>query len=144
MAIESDNPFEQPIGPMILARLRDEEIIWLTTVDANWMPQPRPVWFHWDGENVLILSQKQAAKVRHIERSSKVSLNFNTTPDGGDVGVILGEARVSIAPVDSERLKEYVQKYRIGIENLGMSIEQMLGEYPIWILVYPLRVRGFQ
>jgi PPOX class probable F420-dependent enzyme len=46
--------------------LTSETIIWLTTVGSDLTPQPRPVWFVPDGEDVLIYSQPKAAKVAHI------------------------------------------------------------------------------
>ena len=49
--------FTSPIGQRIQLRLEEEETIWLTTVDASHTPQPRPVWFHWDGETAMIFSQ---------------------------------------------------------------------------------------
>jgi PPOX class probable F420-dependent enzyme len=136
-------PFDSDVGRVILHRLEDEEIIWLTTVDGTGCPQPRPVWFHWNGQTVMILSQAQGAKVRHILRHPKVSLNFNTDPGGGDVGVILGDAQISNDPMDPARITEYLRKYQMGIENLGMTFEQMLTGYPVVILVLPTRVRGF-
>lgn len=137
------DPFDSQIGRTILHRLEVEEIIWLTTVDASGMPQPRPVWFHWDGETILIYSQKAGAKVRHLRRNPKAALNFNTDPDGGDVGVILGLAGIAAQPVSAERMETYLQKYRVGLQNLGMTFEQFVQDYPVAILVHPLKVRGF-
>ena len=70
--------FTNRLGRHVKRRLRKEQIIWLTTVDFNDAPQPRPVWFHWDDETILIFSESGKAKLRHIERNPKVSLNFNT------------------------------------------------------------------
>ena len=39
-------------------RLREEQIIWLTTVRSDGQPQSVPVWFFWDGEKFLICSRK--------------------------------------------------------------------------------------
>ncbi|MBI2997646.1 MAG: pyridoxamine 5'-phosphate oxidase family protein [Deltaproteobacteria bacterium] len=50
--------FSTRFGWHVNRRLRQEKIIWLTTVDSNNTPQPRPVWFHWDGQTVLIFSEK--------------------------------------------------------------------------------------
>ena len=44
-------------GRRVERRLRDEYLVWLTTVRADGLPQPSPVWFLWDGETVLIYSQ---------------------------------------------------------------------------------------
>jgi hypothetical protein len=37
----------------VAQRLREDAVIWLTTVAANGTPQPNPVWFLWDGHSVL-------------------------------------------------------------------------------------------
>jgi PPOX class probable F420-dependent enzyme len=123
-------------------RLQQEEILWLTTVDAQDTPQPRPVWFHWDGETVMIFSQTLAAKVRHIARNPRVALNFNTDEGGGDVGVLIGEARILQGSLGEKRRAAYLQKYAEGIRDLGMTPEGMIAEYPVVILVAPLRLRG--
>ncbi|HZM91753.1 MAG TPA: pyridoxamine 5'-phosphate oxidase family protein, partial [Blastocatellia bacterium] len=44
--------FSSRFGRHANRRLRQEKIIWLTTVDSKNTPQPRPVWFHWDGQTV--------------------------------------------------------------------------------------------
>jgi len=135
--------FNTPIGQKIEQQLTQEQIIWLTTVDSHQTPQPRPVWFHWDGVNVLIFSQVKGAKVRHIANNPHVALNFNTDKEGGEVGVIIGEGVVSNEPVPAGRMKAYLEKYEQGIRDIGLTPEAMLGEYPVVILVTPLAVRGF-
>ena len=135
--------FNSPLGQVIERRLRQEQVIWLTTVDARLTPQPRPVWFHWDGETVLILSQADAAKVRHVSRNLRVALNFNTDAGGGQVGVLIGEARRVAEPLDPQRLEAYTKKYAQGIRDLGMTPESMLAEYRVVLLVKPLEMRGF-
>jgi PPOX class probable F420-dependent enzyme len=72
-------------------RLREVRIFWLTIVDGRDTPQPRPVWFHWDGQTVSIFSEEHSAKLRHIARNSRVALNFNTDEEGADVAVLIGE-----------------------------------------------------
>jgi PPOX class probable F420-dependent enzyme len=86
--------FTSRFGRHFTRRLRQQKIIWLTTVDSHDTPQPRPVWFHWDGKTILIFSEKNKAKLRHIAANPRVALNFNTAEDGGDVAVILGEAKI--------------------------------------------------
>jgi PPOX class probable F420-dependent enzyme len=135
--------FSSPLAKKIANRLQEDSIIWLTTVDAQSTPQPRPVWFHWDGETILIFSQKQAAKVRHIGRNHHVALNFNTDPDGDNVCVIIGDAYILQEPLPAERLQDYMNKYGERIRGMGMTSETMQTEYPIMILVTPKALRGF-
>ena len=48
-------------GQRVMRRLQEEVVVWLTTVDASDTPQPRPVWFLWEGETFLIYSQPDTA-----------------------------------------------------------------------------------
>ena len=134
--------FGSAIGQNVLRRLRDEEVVWLTTVDSRQRPQPRPVWFHWDGETLLILSQAQAAKNRHIARNPAVALNFNTDEFGGDVAVILGMAQFASSPSE-DRYQAYFHKYQAGIRDLGSTFEQLRTDYSVAILIIPTEIRGF-
>jgi PPOX class probable F420-dependent enzyme len=135
--------FSTTIGKKILRRLDQEQIIWLTTVDARNTPQPRPVWFHWDGETVLIFSQPEGAKLRHIARNPRVALNFNSSPDGDEVGVLIGEARISQEPLSQERIAAYMKKYAEGIKGLGLTAESMATAYSATVQVTPYSLRGF-
>ncbi len=132
-----------PAGRLVKRRLRQEQIIWLTTIDSQGTPQPRPVWFQWDGQTVLIFSRPAAAKVRHITHTGRVALNFNTDAYGGEVGVLIGQAQISQEPPPPNRIKAYVRKYREGIKNLGMTPATLQAEYSVAILVTPQDVRGY-
>ena len=134
--------FNDRFGRHASRRLKQEKVIWLTTVDRENMPQPRPVWFHWDGETLLIFSEPDKAKLRHIQRNSRVALNFNTGEDGGDVVVLLGDAEVLSEPPQN-RLASYIRKYAEGIESLGMTKEQFRSTYSTAVLVTPQSMRGF-
>jgi PPOX class probable F420-dependent enzyme len=134
--------FDDELGQRVLQRLLDEEVIWLTTVDGRGQPQPRPVWFHWDGQSLLILSQKEAAKVRHIRRNPNIALHFNTDQNGGDVAVLHGQAVMS-EELSDERFQAYGQKYRAGIQGIGMTLELMRQDYGTVILITPTKLRGF-
>ena len=72
-------------GRLVERRLREEEVIWLTTVRRDGQPQPIPVWFLWDGETILIYSRPDQQKVRNIRHNPKVSLHFNTDEYGDSV-----------------------------------------------------------
>ncbi len=135
--------FNTPFGRHVNRRLRQEQIIWLTTVAAQNTPQARPVWFHWDGQTVLIFSEKGKAKLRHIDRNPRVALNFNTDEEGGDVVVLMGEARIADGPPVENRVKSYLRKYTEGIKSLEITVEQFRASYSVPILVTPLTMRGF-
>ena len=130
-------------GRHVNRRLRQEKIIWLTTVDSHATPQSRPVWFHWDGETVMIFSERDKAKLRHLAHNCRVALNFNTDDDGGDVAVIVGDARILGDPPPSNRIKAYLRKYSQGIKSLDMTVAGFRATYSVSILVTPVSMRGF-
>jgi PPOX class probable F420-dependent enzyme len=130
-------------GAMVDQRLREEGVLWLTTVDPAGAPQPTPVWFHWDGETFLIFSEPKIAKVRNIKANPKVALSFNSDEHGAKVVVFTGQAQVSDARPSEARQDEYRAKYAEGIRSLNMTPEQMLAQYSAVILVTPEKVRGW-
>ncbi len=127
----------------VIRRFKDEQIIWLTTVRQDGMPQPTPVWFYWDGNTFLIFSQPKAKKLANIRQNPKVALNFNSDTDGGDVLILFGQARIDPAPVTIQENLPYVEKYRQGIADIGMTPESMTNEYSVAIRVTPEQVRSF-
>ena len=124
-------------------RLKGQRVVWLTTVDPAGRPQPRPVWFHWDGVTFLVFSQENAAKVRHIASNPKVSVHLNSDPDGDEVTVFLGTAVLLPGWPAGPRLDEYLQKYEQGIAALGNTSESFMQEYNTPIEVTPAAIRGF-
>jgi PPOX class probable F420-dependent enzyme len=130
-------------GRHVNRRLRQEKIIWLTTVDSHDTPQPRPVWFHWDNKTILIFSENNKAKLRHLARNPRVALNFNTDDEGGDVAVIVGDAKILGDPPGSSRIKTYLRKYSEGIKSLDMTAAEFRDAYRVPILVTPQSMRGF-
>ena len=135
--------FTSRLGRRVNRRLRQEKVIWLTTIDEHDTPQPRPVWFHWDGKTVLIFSEKTKAKLRHIDQNPRVALNFNADEDGGDVAVLIGDAKISAAAPNPSRVKTYLGKYRKGIKDLNMTVQAFREAYTVPILVTPQTMRGF-
>lgn len=124
--------------------VKSEYVIWLTTVDANGIPQPRPVWFVWDEDSFLIFSQPKAHKVKHIKKNGSVALNFNTDETGdGDVIVYVGMAKLDTATPPANKVAAYLRKYRKGIKELGMTPESFSKDYSVAIRVTPSSLRGW-
>jgi PPOX class probable F420-dependent enzyme len=135
--------FATRFGRRANRRLQNEKIIWLTTVGADRTPHPRPVWFHWDGKTALIFSERRTAKLRHIARNRHVALSFNTDPDGDNVVVLIGEARVLAGTPPAARVEAYLRKYRQGIRDIGMTVPQFTTAFVAPILIRPTAMRGF-
>jgi len=123
--------------------LASETIIWLTTVGSDLTPQPRPVWFAPDGDDILIYSQPKAAKVAHIRKHPNVALHFNTDQWGSDETVVVLTGTTTLEPDNSKSplLPAYVKKYKKDMAELGMTPEQFAASYSVSIRVKVTDVR---
>lgn len=133
-----------PFGERVARRLRDERLIWLTTVDAKGTPQPTPVWFLWDEttSTILIYSLKDAKRLAHLQHNPRVALNFDGNGRGGDIIIITGEARVSSDDPPANHLSAYVEKYRDFIARGFSTAENFASKYPVALRIRPLALRG--
>lgn len=123
------------LGKRTLERLNSEIVIWLTTVDSQSTPQPRPVWFVWDGETILIYSKPTSAKLKHIARHPHVALNFNGDEYGDDIQVFIGEATVDDSAPAVDANGTYVEKYAEHISGIGFTPASMATAYSTAIRV---------
>ena len=127
----------------VCRRLTKEHVGWLITVGSDNCPQPRPVWFLWDGETILLFSQSKARKIAHIARNSKVAFTLNSDDEGSQVVVLLGEAAVDPSCDPANKVATYIRKYRKGIRELELTPELFAAEYPVAIWVRPISLRGW-
>lgn len=129
-------------GQRVAQRLANETLIWLVTVGNDGMPQPSLVWFWWDGSDFLIYSQPGTPKIRNIQAHPKVALNLNSDAYGGSVAVFTGTARLEPGMPSPHEMAGYLEKYRSGMQRLGMRPEQFGNTYSLPILVTPTTLRG--
>jgi PPOX class probable F420-dependent enzyme len=134
---------ETPFGARVARHLRDDTIAWLTSVSANGTPQPNPIWFQWDGASFLIYTQPSAARLRHIARNPRVSLNFDSDKRGNHIIVFMGEAHIAADEPSANQHVAYLAKYRTAIDaEFGGPVE-FAADYSVPLRVIPLKVRGF-
>jgi PPOX class probable F420-dependent enzyme len=132
-----------PFGARVAQRLRDDIVLWLTTVGADGTPQPNPIWFVWDGESFLIYNLADARRLAHIQRNPRVALHFDGNGKGGDIIVITGEARLSPEDPPASQVPAYLAKYGDRMRREWGSPEGFAAEYSVAIRVQPTKVRGF-
>jgi PPOX class probable F420-dependent enzyme len=129
-------------GARVERRLRNDPLIWLTTVRPNSIPEPSPVWFLWNGETFLIYSRPNTPKLRNITHNPIVALNLDGDGRGGDIVVVTGEARLAPELPPAQLVPEFVAKYSWGFQRIRMTAEQFGATYSAAILVAPTRLRG--
>lgn len=107
----------------VSSRLTADNFGWLTTVAKSGQPVPRLVWFYFDGADVIIYSEPDAAKVRHIRNHPRVSLNLDSDGNGSGIIAVGGTATIDAEgtnPLEDER---YQKKYREYAASVGFTDE---------------------
>lgn len=136
--------FNSSAGQIARRLLDSEYVVWLTTVDSQGAPQPRPVWFIWDGDAVLVYSEPNAAKVAQMRNNPRVALHFNSDHEANsNVLVMAATAALPANPTPALQVPAYMDKYTQGIFDLESTPEQFSGAYSVAIRITPLRLRGF-
>lgn len=128
--------------PDIQERLDGELVVWMTTVSPAGQPQTSPVWFLVQDETFIVYSLASTPRTRNIAANSKVCLNLNSTPEGGQVVVIAGSARIVADGPPAVADDAYVAKYRDPMANLGMTPESFSADYPVRIHITPTKLRA--
>jgi PPOX class probable F420-dependent enzyme len=88
------------------------------------------VWFLWEGGEILVYSVKGSLRVRNLAMHPKVALHLNSTPRGGDVVTLEGEARLDPGAPSSADVPAYAAKYRAMILESGWTPESFARDYP--------------
>ncbi|MCM6771981.1 TIGR03667 family PPOX class F420-dependent oxidoreductase [Nocardia sp. CDC159] len=130
-------------GAHVADRLTGEAVVWLTTVGRSGTPQPNPVWFLWHEGEFLVFSLPDQAKLRNIAGNPRVSLNLNSTAEGGEVAVLTGTARLDDTGADATEIDLYTKKYREAMTHINYTPEKFFAEYNALIRITPDRLRGF-
>ena len=129
--------------PATLERLEREPIIWLTTVRNNGQPQTSPVWFLLRGNELLMYSLPDTARVNNIRSNPRVALNLDGNGLGGAIVTIEGTARVAEELSAASEVPEYVEKYQTFMERNGWTPEVFASRYTTPIVVTMQRGRSW-
>ena len=116
-------------GAHIDQRLRAESIIWLSSVRPDGRPHLVPVWFLWDGAEILIFSKPAAQKVRNLRHNPQVMLALDSADEGEDVVLLEGWAELLGDGAPQSTLPEYAEKYAALMTRIGITAASMAAEY---------------
>jgi len=123
-------------GARVARHLREEMVVWLTTVTPSGAPLPRPVGFLWDGGEHVAVYSLPGARVRNIGRNPKVTLNFRGDSHGRDVVVLSGVAELDESAPSPAANAAWVAKYATEWERAGMTAESFAQQFTV-----PVRIR---
>ncbi|MFC6019817.1 nitroreductase/quinone reductase family protein [Plantactinospora solaniradicis] len=132
-------------------RLRDQSVIWLTTVDSDGQPQTSPVGYVWDGAKFLIISKPGIAKVRNLRDNPRVALHLDLDGDAEEFSVLTieGVARLDPAPpgepapLSEGEISAYLEKHQESMRWAGVTPEETFADFSTVIRVTPTRARSY-
>jgi PPOX class probable F420-dependent enzyme len=123
-------------GVRVARHLREEKVVWLTTVAPSGVPLPRPVGFLWDGDQTVSVYSQPGARVRNVRANPNVTLNFGGDGTGGDIVVLSGTAEVVDSAPSAAENTAWMAKYAADWERGRMTAESFAQRFSI-----PLRIR---
>ena len=138
MVIDESTDF----GARATRHLREEVVIWLTTVSPRGAPLPMPVWFVWDGEDSVTAYSQPGARVRNLESNQHVALNFPGDGRGGDIVVLSGTATLDRNGPGADQDAGYVAKYDEHIARIGHTPETFARHYSVPVRIRLQKLRG--
>ena len=132
-------------------RLRDEAVIWLTTVNSDGQPQTSPVGYVWDGARFLIISKPGIAKVRNLRDNPRVALHLDLDGDAEEFSVLTIEGVAELdparpgepAPLSEGEISAYVEKHLESMRWAGVTPEETFADFSTVIRVTPTRARSY-
>ena len=129
-------------GARTARHLREEIVVWMTTVTPAGAPLPMPVWFVWDGAESVLMYSQPSARVRYVDRNPRVTLNFHGDGRGGDIVVLSGSASIDGDAPPADRSPGYLAKYDAHIARIGLTPETFAQRYSVPVRIRLTRLRG--
>lgn len=127
----------------LAARLDEELVGWLITVNPSGQPQSSVVWFLRDGDDLLIYSKPNARKLVNIAANPMVAFNLRGDPEGDTMATFEATASVVESPTPPHQDPSYFAKYRDQIKRLGWTPEQFAADYSALIRLSIDRIRAW-
>ena len=131
------------VGARVAARLRAELVAWLVTVARDGTPVPTPIWFLWDAPTILVYSQPDKPKLRHIASNPRVAVALRTDEHGDDLAVVTGRAAVDPDAPPADAVEAYIDKYAAAIARLGTDPAAFANAYSVAIRIRPTKLRAW-
>ena len=127
----------------IVRFLEQEPVVWLSTVRPDGAPHLVPIWFWWDGEELLVFSKPDAQKVHNLRENPAVMLALGDAEEDFDVGLVRGHAELLDRPTRSVMPYAHLAKYADRLAALGVDAETYAATYSQVIRIVPERFLGW-
>jgi PPOX class probable F420-dependent enzyme len=138
-------PAQQGVAypPHAEAALREDPVVWLSTVRKDGRPHLVPAWFHWDGERILAFSKPRAQKVENLRGRPSVMLAIGTPGPDFEVELIEATAELPDEPASRIMPEGFGMKYAELLRRAGITAERFAEVYSQAIVLRPTRFLGY-
>jgi PPOX class probable F420-dependent enzyme len=119
----------------IAVALERESVVWLSSVRPDGSPHVVPLWFHWDGESILVFSKPGAQKVRNVRAEPRVMVAVGEPSLAFDVELVDAVAELAHEPTSCLLSDVFARKYADLADRAGITFDRFAAVYeqPIWI-----------
>ena len=133
----------QRCRPATEAALRADPVVWLSSVQTDGRPHLVPVWFHWDGEQIVAFSKPHARKVENLRDQPQVMLAVGTPGPSFEVELIEATAKLPDSLAADLMPAEFGAKYRELLRRAGLTVQRFAAVYSQPIVLRPTRFLGY-
>jgi PPOX class probable F420-dependent enzyme len=123
--------------------LREEPVVWLSTVRPDGTPHLVPTWFAWDGVTITIVSKPGAQKVRNLRANASAMLALGDAEDDFDVGLVEARAELAGGSTPLELPAGFTAKYGQRMAAMGVTPAQFARTYSQVIRLTPTKMLGW-
>jgi PPOX class probable F420-dependent enzyme len=128
--------------PDVKARLEDDLVVWMTTVDNDGRPRSSLVWFAVSGDTIVMFSRDDTPRLRNIRANPHVSVAFNSDEDGTGPIIIEGDAEIIGTRPRFDEDAAYFGKYERHLARWDFTLDSYAAGYPERVHIRPARLRA--
>ena len=139
----SDASAGAPAADTAHRALVDDPVVWLSSVQRDGRPHVVPVWFHWDGEQIVAFSKPNARKVDNLRDQPRVMLAVGTPGPDFEVELIEATAELPASSAADCMPDGFGAKYRDLLRRAGLSLQRFSEVYSQPIVLHPVRFLGY-
>jgi PPOX class probable F420-dependent enzyme len=125
------------------AALLHDPVVWLSSVSNDGRPHLVPLWFVWDGEQIVAFSKPRARKIENLRTEPRAMLAVGTPGPDFDVELIEARAELPNAPAAEVMPSGFAAKYRDLLARAGLTAEKFAEVYSQPIVLRPTRFLGY-
>ena len=141
---DQTQPLDSPRGrAQAETALRDDPVVWLSSVQANGRPHVVPVWFHWNGERIVAFSKPSARKVGNLRDQPQVMLAVGTPGPDFEVELIEATAELPDSSASDVMPVGFGAKYQELLRRAGLTVQRFAEVYSQPIVLRPTRFLGY-